>query len=451
MASNTQVELNALAYIMKEKRPSLLVSISADYFGNSELRKVFMLIRNQFASTSSFIDWDVLRMLVSKACTTPEKTKFLMSILDQASTRSIEGMTEELILKELRDYRKFRTILDKVAPLINAVENKDAELATGKLRELYDQVFTEEANHALVDTDMASMVYDDVEFKFRKTGLPPIDERGGLILGGYTILAAPKKTGKSALSCQIATYQYLHEGVSVAYFTYEMGASEIRARMMANVADLDLGEIMNKTLSPADTVKLWKAEAAFNWDGTEDAEVTEGATRREFFEYIRDNYQRRKNKFMIIDTRPDWDSLWAQSNLLATTENVGTFVYDYPYLITRPANGEGKQLQQWEYALMQSRNLKAFAYKHQVCVITPAQLDASRKGEDPKLRFVTNAEQDCDLSLYMMRDDSDKTLGTTSINWGVCRNFKSIPGKPYLENFKVLNELNKGRFAYLEY
>lgn len=448
MASNTQCEFNAIKFIMEAQKPELLVSIMPEYFGNVELKKIFMLVRKFYVDNSTFMGWDLIRAAVSKACKTPEKMKFMLSILDQIQGRDIKGLTEELIVKELRDYRKFRLVLDKVAPLISAVEDKDIDTTLGKLKELHDAVFVDEA--VGVDADMASMVYEDVEFKFKKTGIPSIDERGGLIVGGYTIIAAPKKTGKSALSCQIATYQFVELGDSVAYFTYEMGAAEIRARMMANIADLDLGEIMNKTLSPADIVKLWKAEAHFMWEGTEESEVTEGMTRRMYFEYIRDNYPRRKNKFLIIDNRPDWDALWAKSSLLATTEGVTTFVYDYPYLINRGA--AHKELQTWEYALQQSRNLKAFAYKHQSCVITPAQLDAgAKKGDTPKLRFVTNAEQDCDLSLYMTKEDDDKTLGTTSVKWGVCRNFKSIPGRPYLEDFKLLNELNKGRFAPLEY
>lgn len=450
MSSNTQVEFNAIKFIMESQRPELLVSVVPEYFGNVELMKIFMLIRKFYVDNSTFMGWDLLRGYVSKSCKTADKTKFMLSILDQIQNRDIQGLTEELLISELKDYRKFRLVLDKVTPLVSAVEDKDIDATLGRLKELHDSVFVEQAISTLNSADMASMVYEDVEFKFRSTGIPPIDERGGLILGGYTIIAAPKKTGKSALSCMIATHQYIHENTSVAYFTYEMGASEIRARMMANVANLDLGDIMDRTLSAPDTLKLWRAEADFMWDIPEDAHIPD-SSRKDYFEYVNKNFPRKDKEFLIIDTRPDWDTLWAQANLLATTRNVGTFVIDYPYLVKRPANGEGKQLQQWEYALLQSRNIKAFAYKHQVCVITPAQLDSGKKGEEPKLRFVTNAEQDCDLSLYMMNTDEDKTLGTTSIKWGVCRNFKSIQGKPYLEDFKLLRELNKGRFTYLEY
>lgn len=448
-AQNAQIELACISYLMHRKDPEMLAAIQPDYLDNRDLSKIFLLIRKFYLDNGEFIGWDLLKANVERACRTAENAKFLLSIIDQMKKKDLAGLTDEILLSELRDYHKFRTVLLKVDPLVRAVENKDIAATLNGVRELYDSVFVEN-EYQLDDADIRSMAGKKIQFSFRTTGIPPIDERGGLIVGGYTIIAAPAKMGKSTVTSMIAAHQYLHEEGSGAIFSYEMGRPEVRARVLANVASLDIGELMSDTLSPADQQKLLRAEAVFYCKDAEGVKV-EGVTDREaFFEELFQKYEKRDNRLFIFDERLDYDNLMVKMNLLATTRNVKTFIVDYPWLI--PRGKAYRDMAGWEYQLQVSKNWKTFAHQHSVVVLTPAQLDPGKKGEDSKLRFVTNAINDCDLALFMTEGDDDKTLGTVTFKFAAMRNFLSVPGKPgFPAPFKMSKELNHSRFSCMEF
>lgn len=434
---------------MDDKSPELFIAISPDMFSNVELRKIFLLIRKFYTDNSSFIGWDVLRSYVAKLCTTADKAKFLLGLLEQIQARDVSGLTSEMLLKELHDFKKFRLVLDKAGGLVQAVEEKDIDKTLGTLQELYDGVFLNGSQETLDQADMSSKAGQKITFNFLSTGIKPIDKRGGLIEGGYTIIAGEAKAGKSALAGQIALHQYINEGVDVAYFSLEMQFEELRARILSNFAEIDVGKMMDDKLTPEELTILRKKEAEFYCTGTEDMEVDLSLSSEEFFEYVFANYPKRKNKFYIFDDRLDWDAFWVRAELLATTKGVKVFVLDYPFLCSR--GGANRELASWEYQLLQSKNLKTFAHKHKVCVITPAQLDAGKKGEDPRLRFVSNQITNCDLCLYLINTEEDKTLGTITVKFGAYRNFKTIPDEPFLKDFRLIKELQFSRFNYMEF
>lgn len=449
MASNSQVELNAIKKLMTDKTPELLVSISPDYFGNGELKKIFMLIRKFYMENSEFPGWATLSQYIGGLCKTADKAKFMMALMKQIEERDISGLSDDLLLKELRDFQKFRLVLSKAGDLVQAVEDKDIDKTLGRLKELHDDVFLNSSKECLDLADMSSRAGQKITFNFLSTGIEPIDKRGGLIEGGYTIIAGAAKAGKSALAGQIAMHQYLHENASVAYFSLEMQYEELRARLMSNHASIDVGTLMDDNLSPEERTQLRKCEADFYCIGTEDLQVDLNLTTDQFFEHVFATYPRRENKFYIFDDRLDWDEFWIRAELLATTKGVKVFVLDYPFLCNRGASN--KDLAQWEYALLQSKNLKTFAHKHKCCVITPAQLDQGKKGEDPKLRFVTNQITNCDLCLYLINGDDDKTLGTITVRFGAYRNFRTIKDQPVLKDFKLEKQLQYSRFAYTDF
>lgn len=449
MSSNAALEFLAIKKVLEDKNPQLLVAVSPDYFGNGELRKIFLLLRKYYTEHSEFISFDTLKALVAKACTTAEKTKFMLMLLDQIANKDVSGLHDEVLLKELQDFHKFRLILGKAQPLIDAVAAKDVDQALGNLKELYDSVFLSSLGSDNRVVELSEIATEEVKYEFYGTGLKPIDERGGLIKSGYTIIAAPAKTGKSTLAGMFGLHHYLHEGLSVFYQSLEMGRAEVRSRIFANCASVDIGNLLDGNLSDEEKIRLFKTEAAFYCLGTEELEVDPSLTREEFFEYVFTTYERRPNKFFVCDEPFDWDELWAHLTLMVTTKGVKTIIIDYPWLVSR--GRAHKELASWEYNLLQSKNIKSFARKYGVQMICPAQLDKGKKGDDPKLRFVSNAINDCDLALYLVNTEEDKTLDTVTVKWGAARNFKTVPGKPYLEDFKLQKELNFSRFSYIDF
>lgn len=451
---NNQLEFNAIAYVMQTRDPSLLISILPEHFGNTDLAKLFILIRKYYTDTSEFCGWDVLAGMVAKACKTPEMSKFMIALLEQVRERDITGLTADALLNDLREYSKFRTVLKKVDPLIKSVEEKDIDKCLGTLKELHDSVFASSALSSLEEADMASMASRKIKFDFRSTGIKPIDDRGGLIVGGLTIVAAPAKTGKSTLAGMIGLHQYLNEEGSIAYFSYEMNAAEVRARIFANYAEIDLGDLMAEELTKEDQLKLLLAESIFYCGDLPEVHEyfnsCKTMSREEYFKGLLATVPHRKNKLYIFDGREDWDELFVKMNLLATTKGVKTFIVDYPFLV--PRGKAHSNLASWEYSLLMNKNLKTFSHTHGLNVITPAQLDPGKKGDDPRLRFVSNAINDCDLALFLVEHDEDKTLQTVTVIFKAMRNFKTVKGgAPFPEPFKILKELHQSRFAYLEF
>jgi hypothetical protein len=440
--------MNAIKKLMDDKNPELLVRLGTEMFGNTDLGKFFLLIKRFYLENGEFIGWDTLVGVVNRACESPGRAEFLTKYLLQIRERDVDGLTADLLTAELEDFRSLRAVMDISEELVTAVETKDASKVKALYKKGYEQIFVE-SEYKLAECDMANMAGKKVKFNFRKTGLEPLDERGGLIEGGLTIIGGESKSGKTILATQFANYQYLNYPGSIAITSYEQSKEELRARILSANSGVDLGSIVDGSITKADELILRIAEAKFYCAPSDDIEAFCNSTAKEddqtFFTMLFDQFPKRDNKFFLIDERLDWDNLFVKMELLRSTQGVKTFVVDYPYLIPRGASDPN--LASWEYALLQNRKLKSFAHKHKLCIITPAQYDS--KGDT--LRFVSNAVNDCDLYLKMSCSDEDKQLNQATIAFGAYRNFLSVPGKPVLEDFCLMKEFDKSRFHYVRF
>lgn len=451
-SNNSHLEINALKKLLQDKSPELLVAISPEYFGNSELKKIFLLIRKFYLDQGDFIGYDTLRGFVAKACSTAEKTQFMLGLLDQIQKRDISGLTDELLIKELQDYHKFRLVLDKAGDLVTAVESKDIDKTLGVLQGLYDSVYMTDSG-SLDDADMANMATEDIKFSFCKTGIKEIDLRGGLIEGGYTLICAAAKQGKSTMCGQIALHQYLHHNRDVCYLSYEMSAHECRSRFFANYCNVDLGKIMSGMLSEEERDQLLVKESQFYCGESEEiykfAFENRTLDRNTYFKKLFSTFPKRENKFYVIDERLPWPDLFAKMQLLAETKGVKTFIVDYINLV--PMGFDTKHLASWEALLYQSRKLKNFSHKYGLNVITPAQLDFDKKSGETKIKFGQNIINDCDLCIAMYSTDDDQKLGTVTCEFKAIRNGLTVPDRPFNAPFKLLKEFEYSRFLNMDF
>lgn len=452
MASNSQVELNAIKKLMVSKDPELLVALSPEHFGNRDIRNLFLIIRNFYTKNSEFLGWAILRQYVANTCKTAEKSTFILSLLEQVEKRDISGLTNEILLEEMNNYQKFRVVLAKTADLVSAVENKDIDTTLATLQDLYTSVHIQGCT-SLDDYDMTKLAKGGAKFEFRKTGFKAIDARGGLIKGGYTIIAADAKQGKSTLCGNIAKHQYLHEEGSICVLSYEMSSQEYYSRIISAHCGVDLGRVMSGTLTPEELQEVRVKESQFYVGDSEEvaqfALAHSDLTNTEYMDALLATYPARSNKFFIIDERLDWANLFAKMQLLAETKGVKTFVIDYINLV--PMGADTKNLSQWEAILHQSRKLKNFSHKYGLNVITPAQLEVGKKGDGNKIRFASNIIADCDLCIAMYVDDQDKSLETITCEFKAIRNGLSVPGVKFNAAFKLAKEFHLSRFVDSEY
>lgn len=447
--TNTQQEMNCIKKVMEDKNPELLVRIDASLFGNEELKKIYILIKKFFTEHGQFMGWDVLRSDVSKRCKTADKASYLISLLEQIQERDISGLTDELLLADLSTTGKCRRVLNSIEDITRAAEEKDEEAVLALFREAYASLSVGE-DYSLEDCDMTNMSGTKIKFNFLKTGLEPIDERGGLIEGGLIAIGGEPGEGKSTLAAQFCRHAYRHSDVGVAYFSYEQGKGELRARIMSAESEVDLGRIVSDTLSAEERLKLRVAEADFLLAPGQEGVVefckgTLGLSDEEHAQQLYSVYRKRDKPIYLLDESADWDLLFAKMELLHQTKGIRYFIVDYPYLV--PRGSTDRQLQTWEYNLAMSKKLKQFARRIKGWVIVPAQYSA----KEDSLKYVKGLLNDVDLLVALTADKDDKILGQANGSFKKYRNFMTIPEKPQLEDFKLQKEFHLSRFKYLAF
>lgn len=449
---------------MTGRNPELLIRLEKKMFGNEELGKIFLLIKQFYVNHGSFPGWDVLRSIVAQKSTTQDKARAIIALLDQIQERDVTGLTDDMLACELEETGQCRGILDSLLELAKAAEGKDLAAVKALYRKGYEEAFLTREDGALADANMFNMAGKMIKFNFNSTGLPPLDERGGLIEGGLFCIAGESKAGKSVLAIQLAVHNYIHHHESCAYFTYEQGKKEIRARIMASLSGIDVGNISINKLTREERIKLRLTELRFLFvddqamagfcaehtrDGLTQAE--QEADDEAFFSLARGTFTKLDKDFLIFDEPFDWDTLFIKMELLRTTKGISFFCIDYPFLVPRGASD--KELAGWEYSLLQSRKLKHFARTH-TAHGTPTRVGvlAQYDAKADSLRYVKGLVNDLDMLIKISQDAEDREMGTvTCSHGGIYRNFLSVPGKPALEDFKLLREFAYSRFAYMAF
>ena len=444
--NNPHIEQNAIAKILNDQSPEMLARIDDECFGNQDLKNIFKLIQKFYLDNGCFPGWDVLTGNVVKLCKTKEKADFLSSLLLQIRDRDIQGLTDDMLLKELQEYKQLRKGMLYAGKIVSCIENKDAASFKAVLQEAHDTIFVS-SEYKIDDSDASCMLGKPIEFKFKKTGIEKIDERGGLIQGGLTILGGEAKAGKSILAEQIGLYNYVNYDSSVAMLSYEQGVDELRARMIANYADLDLGDIIAKRACAEDILKSrWAQIDLFFQSGGRDVwDFCKSCAKLEDDQFsirVNETFKKRENKFFLFRETLNWDDLFIKMGLLARTRGVKLFILDYPWLVPDGKIPFGES--NWQYKLNMIQRLKTFSHDEELDnMITPAQYDST----GDKLKFISNAVNACDLYASMNnKSKEDAEFGTVTVTMKAYRNYLTIPDKPTLEPFRLLKDFSKGRF-----
>jgi replicative DNA helicase len=92
------------------------------------------------------------------------------------------------------------------------------------------------------------------------TGFYDLDRQtSGFQAGDWIILAARPSMGKTALAINIAEHVALHEGLPVAVFSMEMGASQLAVRIVGSIGRIDQGHLRTGKLSDEEWPRLTEA------------------------------------------------------------------------------------------------------------------------------------------------------------------------------------------------
>jgi replicative DNA helicase len=81
----------------------------------------------------------------------------------------------------------------------------------------------------------------------------------GLQPGDMIVLAARPSMGKTSLAINIAEHVALNEGLPVAVFSMEMGASQLAVRIVGSIGRIDQGHLRTGKLSDEEWPRLTEA------------------------------------------------------------------------------------------------------------------------------------------------------------------------------------------------
>ena len=226
----------------------------------------------------------------------------------------------------------------------------------------------------------------------------------GMQAGDLIVLAARPSMGKTALAINIAEHVALNEGLPVAVFSMEMGASQLAIRIVGSIGRIDQQRLRTGKLNQEEWPRL--AEAI----------------------------EKLRNVSLHIDETPSLTPMELRANarrLARTCGKLGLIVVDYLQLMsgnTSSNNGDNRATEIGEI----SRGLKMLAKELQCPVIALSQLNRSVETRTDKrpmmsdLRESGAIEQDADVIMFIYRDDyynkDSKEPGVAEIIIGKHRN-----------------------------
>ncbi len=236
------------------------------------------------------------------------------------------------------------------------------------------------------------------------TGFYDLDRMtSGLQPGDMVVLAARPSMGKTAFAINIAEHVALNEGLPVAVFSMEMGASQLAVRVVGSIGRIDQGRLRTGKLSDEEWPRLTEA------------------------------IEKLRTVSLHIDETPGLTPSELRANarrLARQCGKLGLIVVDYLQLMSGSGSsgGDNRATELGEI----SRGLKMLAKELQGPVIALSQLNRSVEQRTDKrpmmsdLRESGAIEQDADIIMFIYRDDyynkDSKDPGVAEIIIGKQRN-----------------------------
>ncbi|NBU44551.1 MAG: replicative DNA helicase [Betaproteobacteria bacterium] len=236
------------------------------------------------------------------------------------------------------------------------------------------------------------------------TGFHDFDRMtSGMQPGDLIVLAARPSMGKTALAINIAENVAVQEGLPVAVFSMEMGASQLAVRIVGSIGRIDQGHLRTGKLSDDEWPRLTEA------------------------------IEKLRNVSLHIDETPGLTTSELRANarrLSRQCGKLGLIVVDYLQLMSGSSN-DGNDNRATELGEI-SRGLKMLAKELQCPVIALSQLNRSVEQRTDKrpmmsdLRESGAIEQDADVIMFIYRDDyynkDSKEPGVAEVIIGKQRN-----------------------------
>ena len=239
---------------------------------------------------------------------------------------------------------------------------------------------------------------------------------GGMQLTDLVLIGGMRGSGKSIVGVNIVCNQF-DNGFVGLFFSIEMPGVEIYHRMMSVMSGVPHDRIRNNRLEQNDYNLLANVQRDFynNSDSLYDKFLEDRDYAAFERHLIREKSLREDKQLIIIDnqqlTIADID-LHMHKAKAQFGENLRLVVVDYVNQIVPP----GDDMYDWKTQIQLSKNLKNLARKHEVCVVSPYQID---KGGEA--RFAKGLLDAADIALNLEAQESSLRFTTTK-----CRGFERV-------------------------
>lgn len=239
---------------------------------------------------------------------------------------------------------------------------------------------------------------------------------GGMQNTDLVLIGGMRGSGKSIVGVNIVCNQFL-EGYVGLFFSIEMPGSEIYQRSMSILSGVSHDRIRNNRLEQGDYNKLAEVQKDFYEDS--DSLYEKFLIDRDYPAFERHLVREKKlledRQLIIVDnqelTVADID-LHIHKAKAQFGGKLQLVVVDYVNQIV-PI---GEDMYDWKTQVNLSKNLKNLARKHEVCVVSPYQID---KGGEA--RFAKGLLDAADIALNLTAQESSLKFTTTK-----CRGFASM-------------------------
>ncbi len=318
-------------------------------------------------------------------------------VRDRAILRKLISTADEIATNALNpEGRETRQLLDEAESRIFQISEDGARGAAGfqGLQDLLGKVVER------VDALYSQANQSDVTGV--PTGFTDLDRMtSGLQPGDLVIVAGRPSMGKTSIALNMGEHVAIDQGLPVAVFSMEMGATQLAMRMVCSVGRLDQQRFRTGRLIDDDWPRLTSA------------------------------IQKMQEAQLFIDETPALNSLELRARsrrLSRQCGQLGMVIVDYLQLMSSASSGENRATEISEI----SRGLKALAKELNCPVVALSQLNRSLEQRPNKrpvmsdLRESGAIEQDADVILFIYRDEvynpdsADK--GTAEVIIGKQRN-----------------------------
>lgn len=386
----------------KEKALQLYSELRPDYFSKA-FASILSHIRNYYDVHGSIPSLQELKLYRNRDL----NIQSMLSTIELLDTSNIDIL---VAVEELANQFAQNRALDLLDGILDNISIQDRHELLDSVSNL--PIKLEEA------LKKSNKVYSarDVSFFKRKedTDLTQIitgisdewdHEMGGYYKQDLVLIGGKRGSGKSIVCANLVANQHKQNKPSM-YFTIEMTADETFQRIISILAQVDFKSLKHNTLTLDEKQKVGKIVASLFEGGDAVYEAYfEGKTDPDVYKF-QDEVQRLEEKdegrIIIVDDRDL--SVGTIDTQIATYksrygQDLGLAVVDY---INQVVLEGSKDRYDWKDQIAVATKLKNLARKHDVCMVTPYQIDDSGKA-----RFSKGILDAPDIAQLLIKHEDD--------------------------------------------